>query len=644
MPLKGTPLTDENPAGTAARGSAALRPWLVFAAIVASGWLTTLVVPRLGGRALWILPAGIAVAAAIRWGRGQWAPIFAADLVLELLRGRAFLPAVFVAAGLPLGALAAAWLLRRWRFDPGFVRARDPPLYFVASFLAMAVPASIGTLALSSYYPIDPADQLPWGWVDWVRWWLNDVIGALWLGPLLVAVGSPGFAPAERRRGTRTLLAALSLATAAAIVMLPPAFADPGITQLPLVAVSLALVVAASLLLGFVAAAVIVFGLVLIEALSYSFGLGAFRGLAPVQGLVALWSYVGAMIGVSLMIATLVAERRRLEARVSSEARRNRLFLRNAGDGICILDEAGRVVEASDSFCALTGYPRSELLGMHHRAWDPRAPAADAPAADSPTEETRYRRRDGAAIEVAVRSNPFVAEGARYRFVSVRDLSEIRRLEGALLDAIGREQRRLAQDMHDGLGQELTAIAMLVDGMAAQPQARESADRLARLKQLTEYAIRTCRGVAHGLSPVGSDGGLGEALRTMVEAQRGGLGPRVDCEVHGSAPLMVPPQTADHLYRIAQEAVANAVRHAGARRVLVRLEVLPEEVRLEIADDGVGMRPARPSAGGIGLSGMAYRARAIGGELAITEPERGGTRVLCRCPNGANPGAVGLRA
>ncbi len=601
---------------------------LTFAALLAGGAASTVWLHGLGGRALWFVPSGIAVAAVIRFGTSQWLPVFAAGAVLELLRGRPPLAAALVAAGLPLGALLVSAILRRAGFDAGFTRRHDPPLFLVATLVGMLVPASVGTPVLHAVYVIDPADGLPWTSLDWLRWWLNDAAGVLLFTPLLVSWRQGSFAALAQwpRLGAAVLLAAL--ATSAAIALAPGSGAHPGLLQLPIVVVALALVVVAALLFGFVPAASIAAGLSLVEAVSYSFGAGVFRGLAPVPGLVSLWSFVGATIGVGSILAMLLAERERLAARLLVEARRNRLFLRSASDGVCILDAAGRVVEASDSFAELTGHERAELVGMHASAW---LPAADPESAAAIDGETRYRRSDGRWIDVAVRANEFEADGARYRYLSVRDLTDIRRLESALLDAIGREQRRLGQDIHDGLGQELTLIAMLVDSLTpAVPPAL--AERAAQLRELTRRAIRTCRGVAHGLSPV-EGGDLAGALRQLVDAHAGGIGVQVDLAVTASARLDVRAQKADHLYRIAQEALANAIRHGRAAVVRISVEVTAAQILLEVRDDGVGLS-AQPADAGIGLRGMAYRARAIGGQFGIEPAPSGGTRVWCRCANG----------
>ncbi len=622
---------------------------LVFASMLMAGALSTSFLQRVGGRELWIVPAGIAVAAVVRWGPRQAWAVFAANLLFEWLGGRPLLPSMLAAAGLAAGALVTADLLRREGFDAGFARRRDAPLFCVASLLGMALAAAVGMLALSGYYPVDPQDHHSWAAVDWVRWWLNDATGALLFGPLLVPLQRTSFAALARAPRTAACLGLAMLLTALWVVFAPSTLGPPGVAQLPVAVLSLALVVVASLRFGLVPTAAVALGLVLIEALSYSFGLGVFRDLAPVQGLIVLWSFIGAVIAMSLLLAVLVGEQRRVEALAAGEARRNQLFLRNAGDGVCILDASGRAVEVSDSFCVLTGYARDELLGMEQSRWHPQAAldtrvAGEQAALDAElAPETRYRRKDGTLVEVAVRCHEFTADGRRYRHVSARDLSDIRRLEGALLDAIGREQRRLGQDIHDGLGQELTVIAMWVASLASVTEPAASRQILAQLGELTQRAIRNCRGIAHGLSPVGENGGdLASALRELGAA-RAGPAARIDCEVNEEQPLRLSARTADHLYRIAQEAVANALKHSGAARIAVRLAVGADTVRLEIEDDGVGLRhPARVA--GIGLSGMAYRARAIGGELTIGAVAGGGTRISCLCANGAPAHQAARRA
>jgi len=337
-------------------------------------------------------------------------------------------------------------------------------------------------------------------------------------------------------------------------------------------------------------------------------------------------------------------ERRRLEAAVAAESARRHLFLRNASDGVCILDEQGRVVEASDSFCRMLGLARDEALGRTPPDWDVRATEREA-GVGAPVDrsgarsrfETFYRRKDGSSFEVEVHTEAFEAGRRPYLYCSARDITELRRLERALLDATNREQRRLGYDLHDELGQVLTGISMLTASLASAERAagRPAATRLGELELLTRQAIGTCRSIAHGLSPLTYQGGdLVRALEEMVGLQR--VGATGDCilDVSGTSPLRLGAEAADNLYRIAQEAVTNARRHAHARTIRVALDIRPASVRLEVEDDGIGIAEHADEGAGMGLGIMKFRAAVIGARLVIGRGKVRGTRLVCTCAQG----------
>ena len=337
-----------------------------------------------------------------------------------------------------------------------------------------------------------------------------------------------------------------------------------------------------------------------------------------------------------------ITERKRLAAQLASESARNRLFLRTASDGVHILNAAGVVVEASDSFCAMLGYPRAEVLGMHPSDWDPRlaahgtrAGAADLLRGGRARFTTTHRRKDGSSYDVEVTTENFELDGELYVYCAARDITEQRRLERAVLEAADSEQRRLGHDLHDGLGQDLTGISMLASALASSERkaGRPAAERAAQLEELTRRAIATCRAVARGLSPLGYTGGdLVEALEEMVQLQCEAYGTNVRFDVIRASPLRVATDTADHLYRIAQEAITNARRHSEAALIQVTLDIGPDSVRLEVLDNGTGLPSAPATASGMGLRIMRYRAGLIGAQLAIGPGDHGGTLVACECP------------
>jgi PAS domain S-box-containing protein len=217
------------------------------------------------------------------------------------------------------------------------------------------------------------------------------------------------------------------------------------------------------------------------------------------------------------------------------------------------------------------------------------------------------------------------------------DVTERRRLEIALQQASEYEQRRLGQEMHDGLGQELAALALLAHSLARSPNLRRRSLRpdLKRLAGIASKAVASGRAIAHGLAPLEDKaGGLLNALRELTSQPLSHLGgPAITLQEQCGAELKIPASTRSHLYRMAQEALNNAVRHARARSVSMQFVVDPQRVRLRISDDGRGIAARARRTAGMGMKTMQDRATAIGGTVTIRTRRGVGTRVVIECPN-----------
>ncbi|MGA2343216.1 MAG: PAS domain S-box protein [Steroidobacteraceae bacterium] len=737
----------------------------VSASVFGTGVLATTELPRLGGRGLWMLPGGIAAAAMVRWGTVQWVAVFAGGLALELSRGLDLPEALVIAACNPLGVLLIVLILRRGQFDPRFSHRRDVPLFIGATIIGQAPPAVLGTLMLAIQYPVvDPTDNLAWSAIDVVRWWLNNVFGTLLLAPLLIAMNRASFAALVKHKLAASLCLAMAILVAVLVVLPPPLLDDSGDVREPILALSAALVVVSCLRLGFVPTATLAAALAVTEALAYSFKVGAFRTTAEVPGLVALWSYVSAMIGTTLILTTLLSEqqraerqygvllraildglqtmvclvtadgriveinraplrainmsrdeiigqvlpetpafsysaevqarvrdaladavrgnmvrydeivriagerriiaemtfvplydiggavtqvvvsalditaRKQLEVRILEENKRSRLFLRNAGDAVHILDDSGRLVEVSDSFCAQLGYSREEIIGRHPDEWvahySPEKIASVITRAingESLRFESLHRRKDGSLVDVEVSCNAFEISGAHYVYCAARDLTEIRQLQKEVIGAAAREQSRLAQELHDGLGQELAGGSLMALAFAtrAQRQGSEHAAGFQELADIMSRSIGTARSIIHGLSPLTSvDGDLVAGLTRLASDGAAGRA-SVRVEADADEPLDMSMEDRSHLFRIAQEAIQNAQKYAAASRIDVQLTSNASEVRLVISDDGVGIADRPPRGTGHGMHTMRYRAAAIGGRLSIDRGPDGGTIVMC---------------
>ncbi len=204
------------------------------------------------------------------------------------------------------------------------------------------------------------------------------------------------------------------------------------------------------------------------------------------------------------------------------------------------------------------------------------------------------------------------------------------RLEHEVLAASERERHSIGADLHDGLGQLLTAIeltcTMLKSDAAGHPVLTRRIDAMSRMLR---EAIAQTRFLARGLVPLGSDPDALQIGLTELIERINAIG-KLRCVFECPQPVTVPdPFVSGHLYRIAQEAVNNAVKHARARQVTVRLVTGEGALRLEVEDDGSGLARNRT---GLGLGVMQHRAKVIGGELTITSNRGEGVKIVCRLP------------
>jgi signal transduction histidine kinase/PAS domain-containing protein len=212
------------------------------------------------------------------------------------------------------------------------------------------------------------------------------------------------------------------------------------------------------------------------------------------------------------------------------------------------------------------------------------------------------------------------------------DITQRKLIERELLRVSDVEKNRIGSDLHDGLGQYLTGISCLSAALRDKlsVQSRSEAEEAATISTLVQEAIAQTRALARGLCPVQLEtAGLDTALEDLTyQVQR----------MHGIECRFVPSGTipncntavALHLYRIAQEAINNAVKHSGAKQITVTLDFSKENKVLRIEDDGCGFDPEVKHGPSSGLQLMPYRAAMIGGTLSIASKPSAGTKVECR--------------
>jgi len=253
-------------------------------------------------------------------------------------------------------------------------------------------------------------------------------------------------------------------------------------------------------------------------------------------------------------------------------------------------------------------------------------------------ERTLLDERDRLAKSLATRTTTVVILGsllavlvaAASTIVLTSDIAHRERLEKEVMEISEREQRRIGQDLHDGLCQRLTGTALLNRSLQQKLAAKSvaEADEAARVTELINNSIEEARRVTRGLHPVPDEPtGLMIALRELATGVQSLS--KLTCHFHCPEAVAIPDRTAaTHLYRIAQEALQNALRHARASSITIALLADENTITLTVSDDGCGLPEHRPRKG-LGLEIMDYRAHTVGATLTVRRGEKRGTVVCC---------------
>jgi PAS domain S-box-containing protein len=263
-------------------------------------------------------------------------------------------------------------------------------------------------------------------------------------------------------------------------------------------------------------------------------------------------------------------------------------------------------------------------------------PISDPPGL-SPV-EFKCRRRDGSTFDAACVATLTHVDGETHRLAVITDVTERRGLEREILEIAGREQLRIGSDLHDGLGQDLTGVALMLRSVVAQLRKENSSARadVEDIISLVNGAIESTRAMARGLAPVGADrGGLIAGLQSMAVRGMERYGVRAHFSTSLKEPLTLDDAAATHLYRIAQEAFTNAIRHGRVTQVTIDLATGEGSLTLCVQDNGRGFDERNATSNGMGMKLMRYRAQMLGGDVTISNNPGGGVVVRCTCPHRA---------
>jgi two-component system CheB/CheR fusion protein len=339
-----------------------------------------------------------------------------------------------------------------------------------------------------------------------------------------------------------------------------------------------------------------------------------------------------------------ITELKQAESAILEREDRLRIILDTAPDAIITIESEGKIVGFNQAAEAIFGYSASEAIGQNVSLLMPspyREEHDDYLARHLETHESSIfckrrelpgRRKDGSAFPLELTVSEIARSGL---FVGIiRDISAQRELEKEVINASTFEQERIGQEIHDGLGQRLTGLSMMVESLRRALTKRalpEAATAGEIIKQLQE-ATRESRAIAQGLIPVPlTEQGLSDALGKLAKDIQAATGINCSFTTGVSDRVEVKDRAiAVQLYRIAQEVVHNAVRHAQARNIAISLSRTNSSLELLISDDGKGFRPDSGTGAGFGLRIMHYRAAMIGCDLKIDSSPGKGTVVRCR--------------
>ena len=256
--------------------------------------------------------------------------------------------------------------------------------------------------------------------------------------------------------------------------------------------------------------------------------------------------------------------------------------------------------------------------------------------------EYRIVRPDGEVRHVQSSSLAIPNGGQARKIVgTMLDITELRRLEQEILDISDREQRRIGHDLHDGLSQQLAGVEfmsqVLHQKLSGRPGLKPEAANAAEIARLVRESIAHTRDLARGLTPVVLESeGLMSALQELAAGTSRLFD--VECVFHCATPVLIHDNAvATNLYRIAQEAINNALKHGKARRIGISLVESPDRVVLAVRDNGSGLPADAAHRRGMGLRIMHYRAGMIGGSLAVQRAPDGGTSVICSLQKTSTP-------
>jgi len=344
-------------------------------------------------------------------------------------------------------------------------------------------------------------------------------------------------------------------------------------------------------------------------------------------------------------VVTDITERKKMEDALRVSQERFQLATQGTTDGLFDWDIVQNRVYFSPRWKEMLGHSDAEIIDSFSE-WKSRLHPNDLDRAmgyvndflagrhSKYQQEFRLRHRDGSYRWILARATLIRDPvGRPLRMVGSHvDLTAQRELERMVLEVSEQERRIVGYDLHDGLGQQLTAVEMLMQLAINRIPNDDGSTRqlLIEMSLLIRQSVAHVRTLSRGLAPTTPTGkGLVDALEELVQVSQGASGIR--CQLHPSAlQTAVDPLVSTQFYRIAQEAINNALKHSRAGRIDVSLRQAGSSLMLTVEDDGRGLDATQTDRHSHGLQIMQYRARLLGAQLEIVPRAEGGTSVRCK--------------
>ncbi len=339
-----------------------------------------------------------------------------------------------------------------------------------------------------------------------------------------------------------------------------------------------------------------------------------------------------------------INERRQVQKALTESEERYRSVMESVPDPILVYDINGHVTYMNPAFTEVFGYTLKDNLGPKLDRFVPRAHWKETMEGIQstfdgiilPGLETQRKAKNGRIIDVTTRGAVYRDRSGNPLGVVIihRDISEVRRLEKAIMETGEKERQAIGNDLHDDLCPHLIGIEGLVKVLKQKVgEQQPEVERLSvNITELIREAIAKTRGLARGLCPVYFNQGLEAALEDLVTNTR--MIHNVNCRLNIQQDLTVTnPMAVIHLYHITGEAVRNAIRHGHADHIEISLETKETQMIVTIQDNGSGMDPDHKSKG-MGLRIMNYRAKLVGASLSVTSDADTGTCIKLTMPMG----------